>query len=147
MILLIQPVNQPVNPPLHQSWFLEVIRFVKGKEVNQFSTHCWEQTLNKIKQSAATTTQYPQSNHLFWDSGRTGSLHCSVLDWWLHLATGPMVLGFDCLTASLPTLFSKEVTSIHPITLFTQVRRERRTEKTQRALSNITLWGRKKKVL
>ena len=64
-----------------------------------------------------------------WDSGKTLPFLC-LLTVESIFAKGYMVQATNWITASVPTLLSEEVTSIHPITLLTQVRQLRKIENT-----------------
>lgn len=55
-----------------------------------------------------------------WDFRET--LHRCAPDWWVYFTPGYMVQATDWSAASVPTLLSEEVTSIHPIKLLAQAR-------------------------
>lgn len=55
-----------------------------------------------------------------WDFGET--LHRCAPDWWVYFTPGNTVQATDWSAASVPTLLSEEVTSIHPIKLLAQAR-------------------------
>lgn len=55
-----------------------------------------------------------------WDFRET--LRRCAPDWWVYFTPGYMVQATDWSAASVPTLLSEEVTSIHPIKLLAQAR-------------------------